>query len=89
MFKKAILISLISAFILPLTIEASYFTILLKNGNNIDVSSYLDSDSKIKFGYYGYIHVERLYDMFFKNHPNIELIRKLTSSFLLVKRCFS
>jgi len=49
MFKKAILITLISAFILPLTIEASYFTILLKNGNNIDVNSYWDSDSKIRF----------------------------------------
>lgn len=38
----------------------------------------LDSDSKIKFGYYGYMHVERLYDMFFKNHKNIELIERFT-----------
>jgi len=49
MFKKAILITLISAFILPLTTEASYFTILLKNGNNIDVDIYWDLDSKILF----------------------------------------
>lgn len=38
----------------------------------------LDSDSKIKFGYYGYIHVERLYNMFFILYPNIELIKKFT-----------
>lgn len=49
MFKKAVLIILISAFILPVTTEASYFTILLKNGNDIDVSNYWDSGSKIRF----------------------------------------
>jgi hypothetical protein len=49
MLKKAIFIILISAFTLPLISEASYYTILLKNGNNIDVSNYWDLKSKILF----------------------------------------
>jgi len=49
MFKKILLITLITAFIQPLTTEASYFTILLKNGNNIDVNNYWNIDSKICF----------------------------------------
>jgi hypothetical protein len=49
MLKKAVFIILISAFTLPLISEASYYTILLKNGNNIDVSNYWDLKSKILF----------------------------------------
>jgi hypothetical protein len=49
MLKKAIFIILISVFTLPLISEASYYTILLKNGNNIDVSNYWDLKSKILF----------------------------------------
>jgi hypothetical protein len=49
MLKKAIFMILISAFTLPLISEASYYTILLKNGNNIDVSNYWDLKSKILF----------------------------------------
>jgi len=49
MLKKAVFIILISVFTLPLISEASYYTILLKNGNNIDVSHYWDLKSKILF----------------------------------------
>ena len=49
MLKKAVFIILISVFTLPLISEASYYTILLKNGNNIDVSNYWDLKSKILF----------------------------------------
>ena len=49
MLKKVVFIILISAFTLPLISEASYYTILLKNGNNIDVSNYWDLKSKILF----------------------------------------
>ncbi len=49
MLKKAVFIILISAFTLPLISEASFYTILLKNGNNIDVSNYWDLKSKILF----------------------------------------
>ena len=49
MLKKAVFIILISVFTLPLISEASYYTIMLKNGNNIDVSHYWDLKSKILF----------------------------------------
>ena len=49
MLKKAVFIILISVFTLPPISEASYYTILLKNGNNIDVSNYWDLKSKILF----------------------------------------
>lgn len=49
MLKKAVFIILISVFTLPLISEASYYTILLKNGNNIDVNNYWDLKSKILF----------------------------------------
>ena len=49
MLKKAVFIILASVFTLPLISEASYYTILLKNGNNIDVSHYWDLKSKILF----------------------------------------
>jgi len=49
MLKKAVFIILISVFTLPLISKASYYTILLKNGNNIDVNNYWDLKSKILF----------------------------------------
>ena len=49
MLKKSVFIILISVFTLPLISEASYYTILLKNGNIIDVSNYWDLKSKILF----------------------------------------
>ena len=49
MLKNVIFIILISSLTLPLISEASYYTILLKNGNNIEVSNYWDLKSKILF----------------------------------------
>ena len=49
MLKKTVFIILISLFLLPLISDASYYTILLKNGNNIDVNNYWDLKSKILF----------------------------------------
>ncbi len=49
MLKKAIFLILITAFLLPSLSYASYFTILLKNGNNISVDNYWDINSKILY----------------------------------------
>lgn len=48
MFKK-IYLTILVCLVLPVSGQASFYTIQLKNGNNIDVENYWDLDSKIRY----------------------------------------
>jgi len=48
MFRKTIFM-LLFIFLIPISVPAAYYTIQLKNGNNIDVDNYWDLKTKIKY----------------------------------------